>query len=80
MISIEAPGAVRPMTISFRRGDYSIEELQELFQKEVAIEKAEKSPGAQYSPEEIAEARELGKKAVETSWGRRTEGVDGAPS
>ena len=34
MISIEAPGAVRTMMISFRRGDYIIEELRELFKKE----------------------------------------------
>jgi outer membrane protein OmpA-like peptidoglycan-associated protein len=41
-------------------------------QTEAAIEKAEKSPGAQYAPEKIAKARELGKKAVETYWGCRT--------
>jgi len=34
MISIEAPGAVRTMMISFRRGDYIIEELQKLLKKE----------------------------------------------
>jgi outer membrane protein OmpA-like peptidoglycan-associated protein len=41
-------------------------------QTEAAIEKAEKSPGAQYAPEKIAKAQELGKKAVETYWGCRT--------
>jgi predicted DNA-binding protein with PD1-like motif len=34
MISIEAPGAVWPMMISFRRGNYIIEELQKLLKKE----------------------------------------------
>ena len=41
-------------------------------QTEAAIEKAEKSPGAQYAPEKIAKARELGKKGVDTYWGCRT--------
>lgn len=41
-------------------------------QTEAAIEKAERSPGAQYAPEKIARARELGKKGVETYWGCRT--------
>ncbi len=39
---------------------------------EATIEKAERSPGAQYAPEKIARARELGTKAVETYWGCRT--------
>jgi outer membrane protein OmpA-like peptidoglycan-associated protein len=39
---------------------------------EAAIEKAERSPGAQYAPEKISKARELGKKGVETYWGCRT--------
>ncbi|HHX65918.1 MAG TPA: DNA-binding protein [Chloroflexi bacterium] len=34
MIVLEAPGAVRTMMISFRRGDYIIEELRELFKRE----------------------------------------------
>lgn len=34
MIRIEAPGAVRTMMVSFRRGDYVIEQLRELFQEE----------------------------------------------
>ena len=41
-------------------------------QTEAAIEKAERSPGAQYAPDKIARARELGKKGVETYWGCRT--------
>ena len=41
-------------------------------QTEGTIEKAERSPGAQYAPEKIAKARELGKKAVETYWDCRT--------
>jgi len=44
----------------------------EFAQTEAAIEKAERSPGAQYAPEKIAKARELGKKGVETYWGCRT--------
>jgi outer membrane protein OmpA-like peptidoglycan-associated protein len=44
----------------------------EFAQTEAAIEKAEGSPGAQYAPEKIAKARELGTKAVETYWGCRT--------
>jgi outer membrane protein OmpA-like peptidoglycan-associated protein len=39
---------------------------------ETAIEKAERSPGAQYAPDKIAKARELGKKGVETYWACRT--------
>jgi outer membrane protein OmpA-like peptidoglycan-associated protein len=39
---------------------------------EAAIEKAERSPGAQYAPDKIAKARELGKKGVETYWACRT--------
>lgn len=34
MIAIEAPGAVRTMMISFRRGDYLIEELRALFDRD----------------------------------------------
>ena len=34
-------------------------------QTEAVIEKAERSPGAQYAPEKIAKAQELGTKAVE---------------
>ena len=45
----------------------------EFAQTEAAIEKAESSPGAQYAPEKITKARELGTKAVETYWGCRTE-------
>lgn len=41
-------------------------------QTEGAIEKAEKSPGAQYAPEKIAKARELARKGVETYWDCRT--------
>jgi outer membrane protein OmpA-like peptidoglycan-associated protein len=41
-------------------------------QTEAAIERAEKSPGAQYAPEKIAKARELAEKGVGTSWGCRT--------
>lgn len=41
-------------------------------QTEAAIEKAERSPGAQYAPDKIARARELGKMGVETYWGCRT--------
>ena len=44
----------------------------EFGETEAAIEKAERSPGAQYAPEKIAKAQELGKKAVETYWGCRT--------
>jgi outer membrane protein OmpA-like peptidoglycan-associated protein len=39
---------------------------------EAAIEKAERSPGAQYAPEKISKAQELGKKGVETYWACRT--------
>jgi len=45
----------------------------EFAQTEAAIEKAERSSGAQYAPEKIAKARELAKKGVETYWGCRTE-------
>jgi hypothetical protein len=45
----------------------------EFGETEAAIEKAERSPGAQYAPEKITKARELGKKAVETYWSCRTE-------
>ena len=45
----------------------------EFAQTEAAIEKAESSPGAQYAPEKITKARELGTKAVETYWACRTE-------
>ena len=34
MLAIQAPGAVRTMMVSFRRGDYVIEELRELFKRE----------------------------------------------
>jgi len=44
----------------------------EFGQTEAAVEKAEKSPGAQYAPEKITKARELGKKGVQTYWGCRT--------
>jgi outer membrane protein OmpA-like peptidoglycan-associated protein len=45
----------------------------EFAQTEAAIEKAERSPGAQYAPEKITKARALGTKAVETYWACRTE-------
>ena len=41
-------------------------------QTDAALEKAEKSPGAQYAPEKIAKAQELARKGVETYWGCRT--------
>ena len=41
-------------------------------QTEAAIERAEKSSGAQYAPEKITKARELARKGVETYWGCRT--------
>jgi outer membrane protein OmpA-like peptidoglycan-associated protein len=44
----------------------------EFGQTEAAVEKAERSPGAQYAPDKIAQAKELGTKAVETYWGCRT--------
>lgn len=44
----------------------------EFGQTEAAIEKAERSPGAQYAPEKISKARELARKGVETYWGCRT--------
>lgn len=34
MICLEAPGGVRTMMVSFRRGDYIIEELRALFERE----------------------------------------------
>lgn len=34
MLAIPAPGAVRTMMISFRRGDYVIEELRKLFEEQ----------------------------------------------
>ena len=34
MICLQAPGAVRTMMVSFRRGDYIIEELREMFKRE----------------------------------------------
>jgi outer membrane protein OmpA-like peptidoglycan-associated protein len=44
----------------------------EFRETEAAIEKAEKSPGAQYAPEKITRARSWGKMAVETYWDCRT--------
>jgi outer membrane protein OmpA-like peptidoglycan-associated protein len=44
----------------------------EFAQTEAAIEKAERSPGAQYAPDKVTKARELGKKGVETYWACRT--------
>jgi len=34
MLTIEAPGSIRTMMVSFRRGDYIIEELRDLFTRE----------------------------------------------
>jgi outer membrane protein OmpA-like peptidoglycan-associated protein len=42
-------------------------------QTEAAIENAELSPGAQYCPEKIAQAKELGKKGVAAYWTFRDE-------
>jgi outer membrane protein OmpA-like peptidoglycan-associated protein len=50
----------------------ALEAPKEFAETEAAIDKAERSPGAQYCPEKIAKARELGKKAVETYWACRT--------
>lgn len=50
----------------------ALEAPKEFAETEAAIDKAEKSPGAQYAPNKIADARKLGKKAVETYWGCRT--------
>jgi outer membrane protein OmpA-like peptidoglycan-associated protein len=50
----------------------ALEAPKEFAETEAAIDNAERSPGAQYAPEKIAEARDLGKKAVETYWGCRT--------
>ncbi len=45
----------------------------EFDETEVAIMKAEKSAGAKYCPEKIAQAKELAKKGVETYWACRGE-------
>jgi outer membrane protein OmpA-like peptidoglycan-associated protein len=45
----------------------------QLGETEAAIASAEKSEGAKYCPEKIAEAKELGKKATEVYWACRTE-------
>lgn len=50
----------------------ALEAPKEFAETEAAIDKAEKSPGAQYAPDKIVQARELGKKAVQTYWGCRT--------
>jgi outer membrane protein OmpA-like peptidoglycan-associated protein len=50
----------------------ALEAPKEFAETEAAIDKAEKSPGAQYAPDKIAKARELGQKAVKTYWGCRT--------
>jgi outer membrane protein OmpA-like peptidoglycan-associated protein len=44
-----------------------------LGETESVVEEAEKSPGAQYCPEKMAEARELGKRGVEAYWSFRKE-------
>ena len=44
----------------------------EFGQTEATVQKAEESPGAQYCPEKVAKARELGKKGVEVYWACRT--------
>jgi outer membrane protein OmpA-like peptidoglycan-associated protein len=46
---------------------------EEFAQTEAAVERAERSPGAQYAPEKIAKAQELGKRAMVVYWGCRTE-------
>ena len=45
---------------------------EEFGQTEAIVQKAEKSPGAQYCPDKIARARELGKEGIETYWECRT--------
>jgi len=45
----------------------ALEAPKEFAETEAAIDMAERSPGAQYALEKIAEARDLGKKAVEVS-------------
>ena len=50
----------------------ALEAPKEFAETEAAIDKAEKSPGAQYAPDKIAKARDLGKKGVETYWACRT--------
>ncbi len=55
-----------------RLGINAITVNREFRETKAAIEKADKSPGAQLAPEKIAKARELRKEAVETYWGCRT--------
>ena len=55
-----------------RLGINAITVSREFRETKAAIEKAEKSPGAQYAPEKIAKARELRKEAYETHRGCRT--------
>ena len=45
---------------------------EEFGQTEAIVQKAEKSPGAQYCPDKIARARELGKEGIGTYWACRT--------
>ena len=45
---------------------------EEFGQTEAIVQKAEKSPGAQYCPDKIVRARELGKEGIETYWACRT--------
>jgi outer membrane protein OmpA-like peptidoglycan-associated protein len=55
-----------------RLGINAITVSREFRETKAAIERAEKSPGAQYAPEKIAKARELRKEAFETHRGCRT--------
>jgi len=45
---------------------------EEFGRTEAIVQKAEKSPGAQYCPDKIVRARELGKEGIETYWACRT--------
>ena len=59
-------------TAHFGVGSKAMTAPAEFEQTEKAIANAELSAGAQYCPEKIAEARELGRKGVETYWACQT--------
>lgn len=66
-----APGALYAKSSYFGVPNKAVVVPKEFDETEAAIEKAERSPGAQVCPDKIAKARELAKKGVETYWACR---------
>lgn len=71
IISLLSVTGCRPQLSYFGIENEALIAPKKFRQTQESIEKAEESPGAQYCPEKIAQAKILARRGVETYWGCR---------